>query len=161
MDREWEKFRAEQIRQWHRKQEEMNESLRAMQPDVQKLLEGFLTFQDTIRENGLLQYAGQQIELYDLIADAYAYHKETAEKSRDQDYRNAVDNYREYMEMIADGLAAFGVEEIVSPSGTAFSGGIHETDAAHFSSREAVVAKSVRSGFRYGDLVLQKEKVIL
>lgn len=65
------------------------------------------------------------------------------------------------MEMIADGLAAFGVEEVVSGPGTVFEGGIHETDAVHFSSKEAVITKSIRSGFRYGELVLQKEKVLI
>ncbi len=154
-------FQKEQIQKWHQKQEEMSESLRAMQPDVQSLLERFLTFQDTIKENYILQSARQQMELYNLMADAYVYHKEKTEKSENEDYRNAVENYKEYMEMIADGLAAFGVEEVVSGPGTVFEGGIHETDAVHFSSKEAVITKSIRSGFRYGELVLQKEKVLI
>lgn len=151
--------RAEQIRKWHEEQEKMNESLQKMQPAVRELLEGFVSLSDRITENYVLQFARQQIELYDLIADAYDYHRERAAGSGHADYENAVQNYEEYLYAIADALAAFGVEEILSAPGTAFDGGIHEADGAHFSSRNAVVAGSVRSGFRYGDLVLRREKV--
>lgn len=151
----------DKVRKWHEEQEEIRQSLLKMQPSVRSLMEDFLSFSDRIKENYVLQFARQQIELYDLIADAYAYHKDRAEKRKDEDYRNAVQNYEEYLDMIVDALAAFGIEEIKSEPGCGFDGGIHETDTDRFSAKSAAVTRSVRSGFRYQEIVIQKEKVIL
>ena len=62
--------------------------------------------------------------------------------------------------MIVDALADFGVEEISSGAGKSFDGKIHNvTNTKNFSPLRSVIKKSLRSGFRYGDLILQKEDV--
>ena len=116
-------------------------------------------FSDKITEKYVLQFARMQIELYNLISDNYIYHKEVSEKSGNQDYINAVSNYEEFLYSLSDALAVFGVEEIVSYPGDAFDGKIHETESNGFSSRSAVIKKSIRTGYRYKDIIIQKEKV--
>ena len=149
------------IQEWHDEQQRIREEFSQMQPAVSSVLEGFMTFSDKITENYVLQFAKQQIELYNLIADNYCYHNEKCEEVKNEDYKNAVANYREFMEIIVDDLAAFGIEEICSIPGTAFDGQIHMADGSDFSSKETAITKSIRSGFRYQDIIIQKERVTI
>ena len=144
---------------WHDEQAGISAKLMEMQPVLSQLLKGFLTFSDNITEQYVLQFARMQIELFDLISDAYLYHKKRAEFSGSQDYVNAVLNYEVYMFSIVDSLAVFGVEEICTGPEESFDGMIHEPDSDSFSTKTALVEESVRSGFRYKDLIIQKERV--
>lgn len=153
------KENKEIIDKWHSEIDDMNQTLKSIQPDVSKMLENIMGFSDKITEKYVLQFARMQIELYNFISDNYIYHKEMSEKSGNQDYINAVSNYEEFLYSLSDALAVFGVEEIVSYPGDAFDGKIHQVQTDIFSSRSAVIKKSVRSGYRYKDVVIQKEKV--
>ncbi len=149
------------IQQWHEEQAKINAKLVEMQPSVSKILEEFMNFSDKITENYVLQFARQQMELYNLIADNYEYHKKTSEDMGDENYINAVYNYMEFMYSIADSLAIFGIEEITSPPGTPFDGAIHVTDSENFTVKTTVIKESIRSGFSYKGIIIQKEKVMI
>lgn len=148
------------IQAWHEEQAQIMAQIAQMQPAVSKLLQGFISFSDQMTDNCVLQFARSLIDLYNLIADGYSYHQRLAEESGDINYRKAVMNYEEYCSSIIDCLAPFGVEEISSAPGEGFDGKIHDAqNSADFSSRTALVKESLRTGFRYKDLILQKEKV--
>lgn len=147
------------VQLWHDEQAGINAKLMEMQPVISQLLKDFMAFSDKITEQYVLQFARMQIELFNLIYDGYVYHKKEAGLSGNKDYVNAISNYNEYMLSIIDHLSVFGIEEIVSNPGTTFDGTIHESDTVSFSSKNALIAESVRSGFKYKNIVIQKEKI--
>lgn len=153
------KENKEIIDKWHSEIEDISSTLKSIQPDVSKMLENIMGFSDKITEKYVLQFARLQIELYNFISDNYMYHKSVSEQSGNQDYINAVSNYEEFLYSISDALAVFGIEEISSCPGENFDGKIHEAESNDFSSRRAVIKKCIRSGYRYKDVVIQKEKV--
>ena len=121
-----------------------------------------VSFADAFTEDCTLQFARMQVELYNLIADNYEYHGNAASRSADADYKNAASNYAEFLSVIADHLAVFGIETIQSEQGTPFSGTIHESISnGSFDPKTAVVQESLRAGFKYGDCIIQKEKIAL
>lgn len=151
---------APKIEEWHKGQTELTERVRELQYPAQKLLEDFRSFSTTLTENYIVQFAKTQIELFNLITDNYAWHSSRAETSQSKDYYKAVDNYRSYLELIVDALADFGIEEILSDPKTRFDGKIHDVkNTKNFYPQTATIKKSLRSGFRYGELILQKEEV--
>ena len=149
------------VEKWHSQVEDISTTLKCMQPDVSKMLENIMGFSDKVTEKYVLQFARMQIELYDFIHDNYQYHYKNSGLSKNQDYINAVANYEEFLYSILDSLAVFGVEEISSCEGDHFDGRIHEAESSDFSSRNAIIKKSIRSGFKYMDVIIQKEKVVL
>ena len=145
---------------WHDGQSNLIQSVRELQRPAQTLLEQFRNFSNNITENYVIRFAMNQIDLFNLIAENFASHLPQAEKSRNNDYYNAVYNYESYLDMIIDALADFGVEEISSNPGTRFDGKIHDVkNTKNFSPQTATVKRSLRQGFRYGDLILQREAV--
>lgn len=153
------KANKEVIDKWHSEIEDISSTLKTIQPDVSKMLENIMGFSDKITEKYVLQFARMQIELYNFISDNYMYHKSASEQSGNQDYINAVSNYEEFLYSISDALAVFGIEEISSCPGDSFDGKIHEAESNDFSSRRAIIKKCIRSGYRYKDVIIQKEKV--
>ena len=150
----------QKISVWHIKQAELIQSVKALQMPAQALLEDFRYFSKKLTENYIIQFANSQIELFNSIADSFDWHESRAKESQNQDYHDAVANYKSYLEMIVDALADFGVEEISSDKGTPFDGKIHDVkNTRNFSPKFATVKKSLRAGFKYGDLILQKEEV--
>jgi molecular chaperone GrpE (heat shock protein) len=107
------------------------------------------------------QMLKELIAFYNLILDSNRKHKAKAKKSGDPDYMQLAENCSEFLEYILDIMADFGAEEIKSPMGTVFQASIHELKAtAHpLSLKDCVVRRSVRSGFRFRDNILQKELV--
>lgn len=153
-------LRREKISAWRDKQTELAQSLKALQLPAQKILEDLRSFSDDLIENYVMQFAAAQIDLFNLIADNFDSHAPKAEQSQNRDYRDAVDNCQDYLEMIIDALADFGVDKISSADGTPFDGKIHDVrNTKMFSPRSATVKKSLRPGFKYGERVLQKEAV--
>lgn len=151
----------EKTKKWNEEMAGIQSMLANMQPSVTKLLENFMQFSDKITENFVLKMARQQIDLYNLISGSYEYHFEQSQKSGNKDYINAIMNYDEFMYDVSDGLENFGVEEIISEIGMPFDGSIHDADHKDFSSRSALIGKSIRPGFKYNDIIIQKEKVEL
>ena len=148
------------IQRWHNSVNELSGRLLNIQPAVSSMLERILSFSNDLTDNYVLQFARMNIDLFNLISDNYDYHASVSEASGNKDYINAVLNYEEFRIMLVDNLAAFGIEEIISSSGIAFDRTIHEVvDSDNFSPRTSVVKESLRSGFRYGSVVIQKERI--
>jgi len=147
------------VDQWHEENGTIIDMLKTLQPDVSKTLQTIMSFESKLTENYVYKFAEKQIEIYNMISEALEYHKGASESSGNQDYINAVENYEEFMYSIEDSLAVFGVKTIHSEAGAPFDGEIHEVDSKDFSSRTAVVKRSIRAGFKHEDKVLQKEKI--
>lgn len=148
------------VQQWHNETLKIQQKLNEMQPMVGEVLKKMTGFANEITEGYVLQFAKMQIELYNLISDNLFYHANAVRRSNDQNYVNAVANYQEFLDMIVDNLSAFGIEEISSGLGTRFDGSVHEVvDNADFSPKLSSVKDSLRSGFKYKDIIIQKEKI--
>lgn len=148
------------VQRWHEENQAIRRELAEMQPSISEILQKMMQFSTEITESYVLQFAKMQIELYNLISDNLQYHRSIVNGSNNQDYYNAVSNYQEFMYMIIDNLSAFGVEEISSRNGSRFDGNLHEViDSPDFSPRCSSVKESVRTGFKYKDIVIQKEKI--
>ena len=154
------KERQERIKTWNQKQDEIIQQIHKMQPDVQQLLKNFMSFSETLYNNYIRLFAMNQIDLFNIIDENYKYHKPISQKTESRDYSNAVDNYSTYLEIIIDDLASFGIEGFTTNIGESFDGKFHEViNNKNFSPHTAVIKKSLRSGFKYKDVVLQKELV--
>lgn len=95
------------------------------------------------------RFAKDLIELYDLITDTMnASADETAKK-----------NLASFVGMIEDILVKYGVEAVKTKSGAAFDGKLHEANTEDFNPKNAVVEKSIRTGFATKTLVIRKEIV--
>lgn len=148
------------VQRWHDENQVIISKLNEMQPLISKILQKIMQFSDDITESYILQFAKMQIELFNLIADNLQYHINVVAKSNNQDYHNAVSNYQEFMDTIIDNLSAFGIEEITSRVGSRFDGNLHEVmDSTDFSPRLSSVKESVRTGFKYKDIIIQKERI--
>ncbi len=155
------------ITEWHENQKSIAGEIAKIQPGVNTILseissihKGFVSLSDRIVEECVRQFAERYIYLFNFISDNLDSHREKAERSGNNDYYNAVMNYEDFRGMIIDDLAALGVEEIKTEPGGKFDGKIHEAaNTSRFTPSLAVVKKSVRSGFRYKEIVFQREKV--
>ena len=150
----------QKILAWYSEQANLTQAIAELQTPAQKLLEDLRNFSQNLAENYIVQFAMTQIELFNLIADNFAWHAPRAETSQNRNYLDAVENYKVYLEMIIDALANFGIEEISSDAGDKFDGKIHDVkNKKDFYPPTATIKKSLRTGFRYGNLILQKEAV--
>lgn len=148
------------IQSWHCSVNDISDRLLEIQPAVSSILERIMSFSNDLTEKYVLQFARMSIDLFNLISDNYGYHASVSEISGNEDYVNAVLNYEEFQNVLVENLAAFGIEEITSSSGIAFDRTIHEVvESDNFSPRSSVVKESLRSGFRYGSIVIQKERI--
>lgn len=154
------KNNATNIQKWHENISSITAQLQEIQPIASKVLKKLMSFSADITEGYVLQFARMQVELFNLISDNYDFHVQASNKSHNNNYINAVNNYSEFLDAIIDSLSVFGIEEIKSDVGTNFNGSIHEVVGDDgFSPSLALVKKSIRSGFRYKDIVIQKEKI--
>lgn len=148
------------IKEWHEAQKGFLDEMRKIQPDLRDALKKITSFSDKITEEYVLRFAESYVRLYNLIHDGVMHHRESAERSCSLDYRRAVKNFEVYRSAVIRDLAAFGVEEIKTKPGSRFDGEIHKAaDAENFDSMRARVRESVRSGFRYNSIIIQKEEV--
>jgi molecular chaperone GrpE (heat shock protein) len=150
----------ENVQRWHDENQVIVRKLNEIQPSISEILQKIMRFSDEITESYILQFAKMQIELFNLIADNFQYHLNAVTESNNQDYYNAVLNYQDFMDTIIDNLSAFGIEEITSRAGSRFDGNLHEVmDSTDFSPRLSSVKESVRTGFKYKDIIIQKERI--
>ncbi|MBR3358789.1 MAG: hypothetical protein IKG46_13300 [Solobacterium sp.] len=146
---------------WHLQQRELVDTVNGLEPTVRAVTTALTDLRDRIQGYTDTRFIEILIRQYHQIADAWDYHFEKARNSDNEDYYNAVLNYSDFMYDIIDYLALFGVEEIRSEPGTPFDGSIHTVRGTkEFSPRETVVRRSLRSGFRRGDTVLEKERIL-
>lgn len=152
--------RQQSLESWHEHCAQLNESVLALQSDMSGLLNRFIGFSDSVTANYVLRFANNLLELYNLVYDGFSYHNPRRLASTDTDYFNSVENYQVYMDVISDALADFGIEEIRSSPGDGFDGHLHEVrNTSNYMPRTATIQNSVRPGFRYGEIVIQKEWV--
>jgi len=150
----------QKILAWYGEQANLTQAVKELQMPAQKLLEDFRNFSHNLTENYIVQFAMTQIEIFNLIVDNFAWHAPRAEAAQNKNYYDAVENYKVYLEMIIDALADFGIEEISSNDGAKFDSKIHDVkNTKNFYPPTATIKKSLRAGFRYGNLILQKEEV--
>lgn len=148
------------IQEWHESQKAIAGEIAKIQPDISRVLKGFMSFSDKVTEDYVMQFAKMYIALFNLISDSLDSQRKKAERSGNNDYINAVMNYEDFCGMIVDDLSAFGVDEIKTSPGEKFDGKIHEVvNTSHFTASLATVTESIRSGFMYNGIVIQKEKV--
>ena len=148
------------VQKWHDENQSILKKLNEMQPSVSQVLQKMMQFSEEITKSYILQFAKMQIELFNLIVDNLQYHLNAVTGSNDQNYHNAVSNYQEFMDMLVDNLSAFGIEEITSRVGSRFDGNLHEVmNSTDFSPRLSSVKESVRTGFKYKDIIIQKERI--
>ena len=146
---------------WHRDQQEVVDTLSSLEEPVRSLMTSLSDLRDRLQDYSDMRFINILIRQYHQIADAWDYHFEKAQNSDHEDYYNAVINYSDFLYDIVDYLALFGVEEIRSEPGTPFDGSIHTVRGTkEFSPRETVVRRSLRSGFRRGDTILEKERIL-
>ncbi len=147
---------------WISSQNEITNSLKAIQPDIATILETIMNFTKTTDEKFVLRLVDLLLDLYNLLYDGYVFHKERAYTSNNRDYQNAVENYVAYMDTIADIMASFGVEEIYSNPGDEFNPHLHEVcNNPNFGRKTAVIKEHLKSGFEYKENVIQKELIVL
>lgn len=118
----------------------------------------------------------QLLDLFNLIADYQdslvaarndpsvpAAETETGSAEDADDERGVmIDNLTAFMDMISEYLDEYGVRTICSERGTPFDGKYHEAEGGGmFDPRRSVVGCSLRRGFRWGEQVLQKERIRL
>ena len=150
----------QKILAWYGEQANLTQVVKELQMPAQKLLEDLRNFSQNLTENYIVQFAMTQIEIFNLVADNFGWHAPRAEASQNKNYYDAVENYKVYLEMIIDALADFGIEEISSDDGAKFDSKIHDVkNTKNFYPPTTTIKKSLRSGFRYGNLILQKEEV--
>lgn len=114
-----------------------------------------------IRENTEKAYA-QMFELYSLIADTCEFMKKEISVSDDMNLINAYENMLSFMDMISEYMADYNIATLCSAPDTPFDGTRHKPmNGNAFDPHKAKVKESVRCGFLWNDVVLEKEKVLL
>ena len=141
---------------------ELEKAMQSVQPAAEQLLKAVLRFREETADAYILPFATSLIRLYELINDAYRYHRPLIEDSTDTDRINAVLNYSDFLYEIEDILARFGVETIVSDPGTPFDGRIHDPrPSGIFPPKSSAVSESLSAGFCCDGVILKKETVTL
>ena len=84
------------IQEWHESQKSLAGEIAKIQPDISRVLKGFMSFSDTVTEGYVLQFAKMYIGLFNLISDSFEAQKEKSEHSGNKDYFNAVMNYEDF-----------------------------------------------------------------
>lgn len=154
--------KKELVNKWHENQLSLIESTHLLQTGITEIYNKLVNQSDEILNSCIIKFADSLIEIYNCIDYSLKFHEDQAKETENPDYYAAVANYKEYMELLSDAMATFGIEEIISPNNTAFNPQIHEViDTNSFSIRNTTIKKSVRSGFKYKEIIFQKEKVNL
>ena len=106
-----------------------------------------------LTESFIQRVSIQLMELYDLAMDSY-------ESISAREELPAGEILLDLAEIVAQDLAEYGIEPIITDPGTPFGGAIHEAVGNdQFDPRSAIVQKSLRFGFRRDSVILRKEKV--
>ena len=106
-----------------------------------------------LTESFIQRVSIQLMELYDLAMDSY-------ESISAREELPAGEILLDLAEIVAQDLAEYGIEPIITDPGTPFGGAIHEAVGNdQFDPKSAIVQKSLRFGFRRDSVILRKEKV--
>lgn len=119
--------------------------------------------ENSISEATTQKVSSQLLELFNLIADTKDSAFDLARQNNNNDLETAAYNMDMFLDMIIEYMADYGIQTIASNPGERFSGKIHEVvkDDDQFDPRNSTIKVSKRSGFKWGEQVLQKEQVEL
>ena len=98
-------------------------------------------------------------ELFNLVADLRESEFKISQQKEDEDIRRTVANLDEILSMITIILSDYGINAIISSPGDSYSPKYHAVKNAGLNFNGATVKKSVRTGFAFGNQVLQKEQI--
>ena len=117
--------------------------------------------EDTVSESSIKKVSSQLLELFNLIADTKDSTADLARKNNDQNLENAAYNMDVFLDMIIEYMAEYGIQSITSMPGDNFSPKYHTVGISNqqFDPRSASIKVSKRTGFLWGEQVLQKEQV--
>ena len=117
--------------------------------------------EDTVSESSIKKVSSQLLELFNLIADTKDSTIDLARKNNDQSLENTAYNMDVFLDMIIEYMAEYGIQSITSMPGDKFVPKYHtlKTGNQQFDPRNASIKLSKRTGFLWGEQVLQKEKV--
>jgi hypothetical protein len=117
--------------------------------------------EDTVSESSIKKVSSQLLELFNLIADTKDSTVDLARKNNDQNLENTAYNMDVFLDMIIEYMAEYGIQSISSMPGDKFSPKYHTigTGNQQFDPRSASIKVSKRTGFLWGEQVLQKEQV--
>lgn len=117
--------------------------------------------EDTVSESSIRKISDQLLELFNLIADVKDSTVNLARKNHDQNLENAAYNMDVFLDMIIGYMADHGIQAIASTPGTQFSPKHHTIGIGSqpFDPHSASIKASKRTGFLWGEQVLQKEQV--
>lgn len=117
--------------------------------------------EDTAYESSIKKVSRQLLELFNLIADTKDSTVDLARKNNDQNLENAAYNMDVFLDMIIEYMAEYSIQSISSMPGDKFLPKYHTigTSNQQFDPRSALIKLSKRTGFLWGEQVLQKEQV--
>lgn len=117
--------------------------------------------EDTVSESSIKKVSSQLLELFNLIADTKDSTVDLARKNNDQNLENTAYNMDVFLDMIIEYMSEYGIQSISSMPGDKFSPKYHTigTGNQQFDPRIASIKVSKRTGFLWGEQVLQKERV--
>jgi molecular chaperone GrpE (heat shock protein) len=133
-----------------------------LRPALMEVNERMRTMEDSIEQKNIEKAYRQWLELYELIADVKDSTFQKAIETESVDLENAAYNLEEFLFIISDALAEYGIDTITTAPGSPFHGKYHDAGKVrNFDPATATVAESLRSGFVWGDQVLKKERIRL
>ena len=135
--------------------EEISGSFDKTQEELQKLNHLFYSF-------GQSSIFSELTTLYDLINEIELSQTKSLENGEIIDLKTNIENLQVFRSAALNIFAAAGVEAIISKPGTLVNGKIHEIfGRSNFDPRSTSIEKSLRAGFKIGETVLRKERVLI
>lgn len=145
-----------------REQEEAMHSLDTLRQAVVAVNTQMRAVETMLTEANTRKASRQLLDLYDVIADLRDTNAERMKDDPTGACGDTVCNMEAFLFMITDALSEYGITNINTLPGAPFNGKFHEVyQCRAFDPRRAVVARSLRDGFAWGDQVIRKEKIIL
>ena len=141
--------------------ESVQENFAAVKQALLKTNEMITRLERAMSEDVVRKISSQLLSLFNLIADSKESVSKLAREVKCPCLNNVVDSLGAYLDMIAEHLGDYEIHPIVSQPGDRFCGKYHEAiqNEPQFDPRSAMVKSSKRMGFRWGEVVLQKERV--
>lgn len=116
--------------------------------------------EDTVYESAAKKAYRQLTELYDLIDDLRTAASAAARETGDEAQENTAYNMEALQDMLAEYLSSYGITRLISAPGEPFSPKLHAAQGTpQFDPRNAVIRRSLKPGFLWGEQALRKEQV--
>ena len=122
----------------------------------------FMSDVDSMFDEGFLEDEnGNEVDSLVLPIDAIDLAPDLARENNDQNLENVAYNMDVFLDMIIEYMAEYGIQSITSMPGDNFLPKYHTVGISNqqFDPRSASIKVSKRTGFLWGEQVLQKEQV--